>query len=339
MPEPSAVIAAALLAVVPSLLYLGVLNAIDRYEKEPWAILLSCVGLGAVVAPAVSVAILAIAGQPATLPPAFAPGLRADALTGVVEELVVGLLLVVLVRTVRNEFDDILDGVIYGAAVGAGFGAAESFLYALGGTHLLSGTTIASLVIAGLNHAFYAAVIGATLGWAQGMPGPRRAYAIALGITTAAWLHAFHDTLPMILARLLAQPDAAAGTASRLVADAVNWLGLVAIAGIVAFAWRREARILRAELHDEVRDGVVSEADYATITSFGGRLRRQAVLLRGGGLTPVLRLRRRYAAEGELAFHKWHVTVRDGRAPDPSRGESLRVEIRALADSTAEAAR
>lgn len=339
MPEPSAFVAAALLAVVPSLLYLGVLNAIDRYEKEPWTILLACVGLGAIVAPAVSVAILAIVGRPATLPPAFAPGLRADALTGVVEELVIGVLLVVLVRTVRNEFDDILDGVIYGAAVGAGFGAAESFLYALGGTHLLGAGTIASLVVAGLNHAFYAAVIGATIGWAQGMAGPWRAYAIGLGIATAAWLHAFHDTLPLVLARVLDQPDAAAGTASRLVANAVNWLGLLAIAAIVAFAWRREARILRAELHDEVRDGVVSEADYATITSFGARLRRQAALLRGGGVGPVMRLRRRYAAEGELAFHKWHVTVRDSRAPDPSRGEALRAEIRTLADSAPEAAR
>ena len=81
MPDPSAILPAVLLAVVPSLIYLVVLNAIDRYEKEPWTILLACVGVGAVVA--------------------------------------LGALLIILVRSVRDEFDDILDGVIYGAAVGA----------------------------------------------------------------------------------------------------------------------------------------------------------------------------------------------------------------------------
>ena len=74
----------------------------------------------------------------------------------------------------RNEFDDVLDGVIYGAAIGAGFGAAESFLYVLGGTELLSSETIVRLVVAGLNHAFYMAVFGAILGWAQPLPTVQR---------------------------------------------------------------------------------------------------------------------------------------------------------------------
>ena len=338
MPVPSTILAAVLVAVVPSLVYLFVLNLIDRYEKEPWSILLACIGAGALVAPAVSVVALVLLGRAASLPPAFAPGPRADALVGVVEEIAVGGVLLVITRTVRGEFDDVLDGVIYGSAVGAGFGAAESFLWALGDTNTLGASAIAHLVIAGLNHAFYGAIIGAVLGWAQWMPQRRRLVAVALGILTAAWLHAFHDTLPVILARLLDQPDAAAGTATRLLAEAVNWLGIVVLVAIVVFAWRREARILRAELHDEVADGVVSALDYATITSFGARLRRQGVLLRREGLGPVRRLRSRYAAEGELAFHKWKTTVRKDGATDPVKGEALRTLIRSLADNTPEAA-
>ena len=84
MPDPSAILPAVLLAVVPSLIYLVVLNAIDRYEKEPWTILLACVGVGAVVAPLMAIGVFVVLG-----------------------------------RSVRDEFDDILDGVIYGAAVGA----------------------------------------------------------------------------------------------------------------------------------------------------------------------------------------------------------------------------
>ena len=339
MPDPTTILAALLLALVPSLLYLFVLNLIDRYEKEPWRILVACLGMGALVAPAASVAALIVLGRPAGLPPAFAPGRSPDALTGVVESIAVGIVLVAIVRSVREEFDDVLDGVIYGAAIGAGFGAAETFLYALGGTSQLSTITIAQLLVAGLNHAFYGAVIGAVLGWARDLLPWQSAVATILGIGTAAWLQAFHDTLPLIMAQVLGKPDAAAGTAARLLADAVNWLGILAIVVIVALSWRREARILRAELHDEVAHGVVSSDDYATVTSFAGRLRRQAALLRGDGLGAVIRLRRRYAAEGELAFHKWQLRRRAAHGPDPARGDRLRDLIRSLDDASREATR
>lgn len=339
MPDPMTIVAALLLALVPSLVYLFVLNLIDRYEKEPWTILVACLVAGAIVAPAVSVGAFFSLGRLPALPPAFAPGRSPDALTGVVEAITVGVVLVVITRSVRQEFDDVLDGVIYGAAVGAGFGAAESFLYAIDGTGQLSALAVAELLVAGLNHAFYGAVIGAVLGWVRDAVPRQRWTATVLAIGTAAWLQAFHDTLPLILARALGRPDAAAGTAALLLADAVNWLGIIAVAVIVVFAWRREARILRVELHDEVEAGVVPPADYATLTSFGGRLRRQTGLLRSGGLGPVVRLRKRYAAEGELAFHKWHLRRRTAaNRPDPARGDALRELIRSL-DDAAEAAR
>ena len=336
MPDTTTILAAVLLAVVPSLVYLAILNAIDRYEKEPWTILLACLGVGAIVAPALSLAILVLAGRSAVLPPAFAPGPQPDALVGIVESLVLGVLLIVLVHSVRDEFDDVLDGVIYGAALGAGFGATESFLYVLGGTSALEPATIAQLVIAGLNHAFYMAVFGAILGWAQDLPTGQRYMAIVLGLGTATWLNVFHDTLPVILSRVLSQPDAAVGMLARLTAELINWLGIFTLAVIVVLAWRREARILHAELSEEVADGLVPEADYATITSFGGRLGRQWRLLRTEGMGSVTRLRRRYAVEGELAFHKWRKTRRRRKLPPAGRGDELRAEIRRLADPAPE---
>jgi hypothetical protein len=143
LPEPGALAAAALLAIVPSLLYVVVLNAIDRYEKEPWTILLASLGLGAVAAPVLSVLILAAAGRPATLQPDFATGPGgADALVGIVEELVKGGLLILLIRSIRDEFDDVIDGIVYGAALGAGFGATESLFYTAGGVQGLGPGTI-----------------------------------------------------------------------------------------------------------------------------------------------------------------------------------------------------
>ncbi len=338
MPDVSTILVAVALAVVPSLLYLAILNAIDRYEKEPWTILLACIGAGAVVAPVLTLAVLVAAGRPAMLPPAFAPGPAPDALVGIVECLVLGALLVGLVLGVRDEFDDVLDGVIYGAALGAGFGAAESFLYVVGRTtQVEGGVPFAQLVIAGLNHAFYLGVFGAVLGWSQRLPTAQRWVAIGLGLGTAAWLNAFHDTFPVILSRLLDQPDAAVGAAARLVAELVNWLGILVLAIIVALSWRREARILRHELRAEVVNGLIPQDDYDTITSFGGRLGRQWRLLRAEGLAPVRRLRRRYATEGELAFHKYRLTRRHRRVPPAAQGDALRAEIRRLVDQQPEA--
>jgi RsiW-degrading membrane proteinase PrsW (M82 family) len=339
MPDVSTILLAVAVAVVPSLVYLAILNAIDRYEKEPWTILLACIGVGAIVAPILSIAILALAGRPAQLPPAFAPGPSPDALVGIVECLVLGVLLLGLVRFVRDEFDDVLDGVIYGAALGAGFGAAESFLYIVGRTtDVQGGVPIGQLVIAGLNHAFYMAVFGAVLGWSQRLPTAQRWVATILGLATATWLNAFHDTFPVILSRVLDQPDAAVGTAARLVAELINWLGIVTLAVIVALSWRREARILGDGLADEVAGGVVPQADYDTILSFRGRLGRQWTLLRSEGLAPVRRLRRRYATEGELAFHKYRLTRRQRHLPPAERGDALRAEIRRLTDPEPEAA-
>ena len=84
----------------------AILNAIDRYEKEPWTILLACLGAGALVAPAITLVILVALGRPATLPPAFAPGPQPDALVGIVSTLVLGVLLLGLVYGVRDEFDE-----------------------------------------------------------------------------------------------------------------------------------------------------------------------------------------------------------------------------------------
>ncbi len=87
MPDLQPFVGAIALAAIPTLGYLLVLNAIDRYEKEPWTILLACVVMGALVAPLLSVAILTVLGRPSALLPQFAPGPGSgDALVGVVQE-------------------------------------------------------------------------------------------------------------------------------------------------------------------------------------------------------------------------------------------------------------
>jgi RsiW-degrading membrane proteinase PrsW (M82 family) len=332
MPDLEHLVAAIALAAIPTLAYLTVLNAIDRYEKEPWTILLACIVLGAVVAPLMSVVILTVLGRPAALLPQFAPGPGSgDPLIGIVQETVNAACLLVLVRLVRDEFDDVLDGVVYGAAIGAGFAATESFIYALGGTSGLDAGSIGSLLVAGLDHAFYVAIFGAVAGFAAGMrDAPVARIVVLYGVATAALLHAFHDTLPAILARLVDQPDAATGLATRAIAQAVNVLGIVTLAVLVWAAWGREGRVVRRRLADELEHGVIGADDYATIGSVRARLGRQYAAFRRQGLAGVRAVRQLYAALGELAFVKERLEVRRRVRPPEGRADELRAEIERL---------
>jgi protease PrsW len=319
------------LAVVPSLVYLAVLNAVDRYEKEPWAVLIACIALGAVVAPLASAAILAVAGRSAGLVPQFAPGPGSgDALVAAVEELVKAACLVVMVRIVRDEFDDVLDGVIYGAAIGAGFAATESFVFVAGGGTNLDPATISALLIAGLDHGFYGMIFGAVAGYAAGQRDGSSVYSwilLGYGVATAALVHALHDTLPAILARLVGQPDAAAGVGTRAVAEAVNVLGLVTLALVIWAAWRREGRVVHLRLADEVTGGVLGADEYASITSIPARLARQRAAFGRHGFAGVRWTRQLYATAGELAFVKERLAVRRRVRPAETRVDELRAEI------------
>ena len=146
----STLLVAVLLAVIPTLLYLLVLNWIDRYEKEPWTLLLAGIFLGAIVAPIISMGVLGLTGRGFELTPSFAPRpTGADPVVAITEEVIKGLLLLGLVSWVRDEFDDVMDGIVYGAAIGAGFGAGETFLYAIGGVSLPGGTVV-RLMVSGL---------------------------------------------------------------------------------------------------------------------------------------------------------------------------------------------
>jgi RsiW-degrading membrane proteinase PrsW (M82 family) len=323
---PSAI----LLAVVPTLLYLLVLNLVDRYEKEPWTILLACAGLGALVAPLLAGGILALLGRPDALTPQFAAGATtADPLIAVVQETVKAAVLVALVHSVRDEFDDILDGVIYGAAIGAGFAAAETFVFVLGGTGSLDGETLGRLVIAGLDHAFYLAVFGAVAGFATRVASHLWATVLlGYGLATAILLHALHDALPAILSRLVDQPDAATGATTRLLAETVNVLGIVLLAVVVVFALRREAHVLRRRLREEVDLGVLGEEDYLAIPAVRARYARQWRARRAHGWPGVRAVRAIHGTASELAFHKERVEHRTRRRPSPERTETLREEIR-----------
>ncbi|MEP7378934.1 MAG: PrsW family glutamic-type intramembrane protease [Chloroflexota bacterium] len=325
---------AALAAVLVSLVYVILLRFIDRYEPDPWRWVLTAFALGAVVVPIVVMGGRLLIGQEFSLPLPYAsdrpyPGVR------IAEQVTVGILLLAFVYAIRAEFDDALDGVVYGAAIGAGLGAAQTVLYAAAAygssQGLPQGASFATILVSGLNQAAYGGIFGAFLGYAYWyVRGPRSVIVVILGLATAAMASAFHDTLPYMLARLFDRPDVTAGLLTRGAIFAINLVGPLALLIAVLHFIRHESQILRTFLTPEVASGTIGRDDLDEVQSFRSRLDREFGFVRAGRFGDLRLLRRFYRAEGQLAFHLWHMRL--GRAGDAAtaREEELRARTRDL---------
>jgi RsiW-degrading membrane proteinase PrsW (M82 family) len=309
-----------LAGLLPTLLYVGLLYWADRFEKEPARLLAAAFLWGAIPALLVALAVhLFFRLPPDLLGPAALEAVRAGLLAPLVEEAIKGIALVYLAVRYRSEFDNVLDGIIYGAIVGFGFAMTGNTLSYLGaflrhGFAGLGSTVFVEGVLYGLNHALYAAVFGAGLGYARLARTRWQRWSVPLGAFLLAvvgnGLHslAIQDALGL-------SPLTVIGT----------WVGVLVIVGVIAWSLQRERQCLVTELLGEIPEDV-----YRTLILRGGRSRTQWQELRRGGVRGWRRARRLHQLCAELAFTK----MQHRRRPD-ERGllqkvHELRDQVRAL---------
>jgi RsiW-degrading membrane proteinase PrsW (M82 family) len=172
-----------LVAVAPSLALLTYFYLRDRYEREPLGHLLAAYLLGAFALFAaqglsqtatdwVSVEWLRLGGEPARVFDAFV-------LAGAVEELCKWVVLVGAVYAWR-EFDEPMDGLLYGVAIALGFAALENFLFLS-----VRGLAIAwqRAVFAVPAHALFGGCMGFYVGRAKfALAGPRHGRRVFLAL-------------------------------------------------------------------------------------------------------------------------------------------------------------
>ena len=341
------------LSIVP----LAILWYLDRREREsPWLFAAAFLWGGLIATafalPANTAVIMAIAGwleHNATirdmLGPEAALMIGAPLAAPIVEETLKGLGVVLLFWLVRGEFDNVRDGFIYGALVGAGFNWFESALYvqqnfAQFGTAPYGfqlGMRYAWLGLAG--HAMFSGIFGASLGLARmGRRNGLRSLAPVAGYLLAVIAHAWNNVLPLLMALVAAQ----AGEAPPTEAQAPPELGLgeamisASVSNLVIFlpfalllAWilrrsgRWERAVIREELAGEV-GGSVTAAEFEAIerdTTF----RTRRIDARDRAVSAAL-----VNAQNELAFRKRR--LRD-RGFDPEQDPVVarrREEVEAL---------
>jgi len=318
-------------AVVPTILYVNLVWWLDRYEREPVWLLALAFFWGAI--PAVLLVFVPEILFDRILDTALPAGGLKNALSYGVspplfEESAKGIFLIGLMLMFWHEFDDPLDGIVYGSMVGFGFAMTENLFYFVGAAQ--SGgvggeifNIVVRAVLFGLNHAFFTAWTGLALGWARTHSGVlNRVLVPVLGWLTAMFFHSIHN-----LGATFAQ---ATVCLSFLIAVLSDWGGILVMTIIAFWLIGRERQWLVAELQPEVASGLLTQQEFDVLTSSLRRGRLRLTALTGRGWPAYRRLGRFFQAATDLAFKKHEL-----RSFGEERGNSaeiarLRVQVQQL---------
>ena len=258
------------LALVPLVGVLLAVRIVDRWEPEPRSLIVLAVAWGAVaavvIALGVDLALSIVFGSGQSIErEAFSAVVQAP----IVEELAKGLGVFVIFATARRAFDGPVDGVVYGALVGAGFAFTENILYFAssmieGGVTDTAVTFFLRGILSPFAHVMFTAVTGYALGRAarQGVSTGAAVGPWIVGMIGAAALHALWNGSAMFadfysLYTTLQVP-----------------LFLVFIGGIVMLR-REEARLTRTRLADYASAGWFTAPEIDMLATGAGR--RQAI--------------------------------------------------------------
>lgn len=331
------------LACLPTTAFaLFVVRRIDRNEKEPWRLVLVAAAWGAIVATSLVLwveTVWEISAQHSLIP---GPGLDASLafMAGIIEELAKGLAVVLLYLVMRDDFDDVVDGIVYGAAVGLGFNYIESVGYM---TNLYSiyqpegyGATAAGVQwygrqVLGLffGHATYTAFIGAGLGIARQLPRPRqKALAIVSGFVVAIAGHFSWDAW----SQFFPIPNTLFGlVAIHLRTLIVTGPFTAALIALLVFGIRYEGLNMANQMRQEAATGAgaILPEEVPVLTSPWRRFRQRLQAMNRAGLAGYLRVSRLQTAQLDLAMERWHRARKEIDAPLEAE-DALRSRVIAL---------
>jgi RsiW-degrading membrane proteinase PrsW (M82 family) len=323
----SNVLAAITIPVIPAVGIIVLINIIDRFEREPWLLRLAAFLWGALIAipPALLIERTIVDGiatihfgwlsrTAAEVMKSFLLGANA----GITEEVVKGAGLIILLIALRDEFDNVTDGIIYGALIGAGFAMVENFVYfAQDSSQSLLFLIIGRIVLGWLGHSTFTACLGAGLGYARQTRIRWQKWAMPLlGFGVGVLLHTLFDFVDF---------QASAAVHDAPYSDLVATIALIAIIadyippfiaqGALLYLLMRslnhESTVIREYLADEVIRGVVTPDEYLLLQRSFRRTRLERYYLFKRGWRTWLAAKALYQTQIGLAFRKWHVSMGD----------------------------
>lgn len=250
------------LALIPLAIVLLGVRFIDRWEPEPKTLVVFAIAWGAIAA--VGIALLIDLGVKLTighLPSVVSGVIQAP----LVEETAKGLGVFLIFLIARRTFDGPIDGIVYGALVGAGFAFTENIQYFAvsyidGGARELTVTFVLRGLLSPFAHAMFTSLTGFAIGLAarRGATAGGAFGAGLLGLLGAMVLHGFWNGSSIF------------GDFFALYASLQVPLFVGFILGIIMLR-REEARLTRERLGDYASAGWFTPEEVTMLATPAGR--------------------------------------------------------------------
>ena len=312
---------------VPMFMFAGFINWLDRYEKEPKALLGAAFVWGVLIAGGGAYIINTLLGLGVyivTGSEGATDFATASIIAPIVEESLKGLAVLVVFFLFQMEFDSVLDGIIYGAITALGFAAIENVLYIYNYGYQERGwvglwqLVFIRVILVGWQHPFYTAFTGIGLAVARmNRNALIKFIAIIGGFVFAVTTHAFHNTFGSLIG----------GIEGLAIGTFIDWIGWFFMLLFITWMIVHERSILKRHLIEEVNNGLISKKQYFTAISFVQTGARMSAISSGSYRTTA----RFYQACGELA-HKKEQLLKLGNEHGILRNiEKLRSELTQIA--------
>jgi len=182
-------------AVFPIILYLLFLWKFDRYNREPFRYVLmnffwGCIG--SVIFTLLISSFFNFFTSIIITDKKVLDNINTIVFAPVIEETVKGAFLLIFIFS--KEMENTSEGIIYGGAIGLGFGMSENFLYFLANTQNIYNwiaIVIIRTLFSAIMHCVATATFGASIGYAKFKGGFIALIAPFLGIAIAIFIHFF----------------------------------------------------------------------------------------------------------------------------------------------------
>lgn len=315
---PAGSIVGLLLAVLPVFPVAACLLWLDRYESEPPALLAFAFAWGATAAVVISL-IFSIGSMIVISGAGGGDLLGAVLVAPVVEESAKALAIVGVLLIRRQQFNGVVDGIVYAGLAGLGFAFAENILY-LGSAFLDDGMAgaVATFVLRGVMgpfaHPMFTSATGIGIGLAVRTSKPALRIVLPLaGLTVAMLLHALWNAMASY-----------GGTGQwflgYLLVQVPIFGAFVAFAIVVR---RREGRLIAHHLAIYAQTGWITGQELAMLASPTGRRQARSWANRVGGKIGRKAMRDFQELASELAFLRERMAKQAAAATAPQTEADL----------------
>ena len=293
-------------ATIPVPLYVVLVLWIDRYEAEPLWMLATAFFWGALIATffafLLNTTSQGIVGAltNANAGEAFASVISAP----VVEETGKAFILFIFFIWKKDEFDGVVDGIVYASMAALGFAMTENILYygkaaAMGGGEALTATLIIRGFFAPFSHPLFTSLTGIGLGLSrQSNNIAIKLLTPIIGLLMAIFMHSIWNGAAVF----------GGGAVFILTYIIVMVPAFVIMLIVISLALRREGQVVREFLVADLQRGMLTPEEYRQLGSIVGRMGSSFNALSRSGVKGWRARMRFNQLASELAFHRSRVS-------------------------------